>query len=296
MTQPVLIIANPVSGGGRGAAKAEQLAQAFEALGASAETRLTTLERNGRAIARELEPGAYEAIVAVGGDGSLHDVLAGLRDLATPVGLLPAGTANVWASESGIPSRPDEVASMVLGGRTVSAALADASGEPFFLFVGAGIDARIVRRVEEVRRRRDHRGGMTQWFWPAFREFVPRPLADLTVTVDGETLTGLAQVLITRVRSYAGMMSMPDGIDISDGALHVLAFERRWKPILLGTGVRAALLGLRAGRGLVHRVTQGPVRLESAAGEEPYHCDGDHHGQLPVEVTLTGREARLLVP
>ena len=137
---------------------------------------------------------------------------------------------------------------------------------------------------------------MTQWLWPAWREFVPRPLANLTLTVDGETHSGLAQVLVTRVRSYAGMMRMPPGIDIADNALHVLAFSRRSKPGLIVTGARAALRRLRPGRDLTHLVTQGPIRIESGDGTEPFHRDGDHGGELPIDVSLTERKVRLLVP
>jgi len=209
---------------------------------------------------------------------------------------LPAGTANVWATEARIPRDPRGVARLVAGGRTVRAVLGDVNGEPFFLFVGAGIDARIVRRVEMGRARRNHRGGMAQWVWPACREFVGRPLADLTVTVNGETHEGLAQVLVTRVRSYAGMMKLPGGIDIADGALHVILFPRRSKARLVATGLRATLGRLRPGRDITQLTTEGPIRIASATGGEPFHRDGDHGGELPVEVKLSGREVQLLVP
>ena len=184
----------------------------------------------------------------------------------------------------------------MLGGRTIEAARGHVNGERFFLFVGAGIDARIVRRVEADRKRRDHLGGMAQWLLPTWREFARRPLADLAVTVEGQRLEGLAQVLVTRTRSYAGLMRMPQGIDMEDGALHVLAFPRKAKPLLLATALRAMTGRMRQGKELTHLVTRGPIRIESAGGEEPFHCDGDHGGELPVDVALVGDSVRLLVP
>ena len=296
MTRPVLIIANPVSGGGKGEELANQLALELERRGTPTTTQLTSLERSGRAIGRDVEPGEFSAIVVVGGDGSMHDVLAELGDPAAPVGLLPAGTANVLAAEVGISRRPANVADVVLAGRTIEAARPTVNGEPFFLFVGAGIDARIVRRVEGRRKRKGHLGGMSQWVVPAWAEFGQRPLADLSVSVDGRLLEGLAQVLVTRVRSYAGMMRMPAGIDIQDGALHVLSFPRKAKPRYLATAGRAVLGRMKPGAEVSHIVTRGPVRIESHAGEEPFHCDGSDAGTLPAEITLVGDTVRLLVP
>ena len=62
-------------------------------------------------------------------------------------------------------------------------------------------------------------------------------------------------------------MRMPAGIDVRDGALHVLAFPQRAKARLLATGLRALGGRMRPGRDLTHIVTRGPVRIESAGGE-----------------------------
>jgi diacylglycerol kinase family enzyme len=296
MTRPVLIIANPVSGGGRGGRLAHRLARALAEHGLQAEIRPTTVDCTGRTLAARTDTSEFRTIAVVGGDGSLRDVVSGLRDLAMPVALLPAGTANVWAHEARIPRSPERVAGLVNASHTIPVELGEANGKVFLLFVGAGIDARIVRRVEERRRRLGHKGGMAQWIAPGWAEFICRPLADLAVTVEGQRLEGLAQILVTRIRSYAGMMSMPAGIDIADGKLHVLAFGRRRKPLLAIPAWRAVRGRLRAGRDVTHVVTDGPIRIESTAQAEPYHVDGDHAGDLPVDIALSGRRVLLVVP
>ncbi|MGI9385769.1 MAG: diacylglycerol/lipid kinase family protein, partial [Methyloligellaceae bacterium] len=51
-------------------------------------------------LAREaMQSGAFDAIVAAGGDGTIHDVAAGLVGDATPLGVIPTGTGNVFARE-----------------------------------------------------------------------------------------------------------------------------------------------------------------------------------------------------
>src|ERR1035438_4740268 len=59
--------------------------------------------------ARAAEAG-YDFVVAYGGDGTLNHVVNGVLAFAgkrsAAVGLIPGGTANVWAAEAGIPSDP----------------------------------------------------------------------------------------------------------------------------------------------------------------------------------------------
>lgn len=296
MPRKVFIIANPVAGGGRGRGLAERLERALRAEGLAVETRLTTREHNGQALAQEIAPGECDTLAVVGGDGSVHDVLGGLRDLSTPIALLPAGTANVWARQARLPWRPEGTARLIRAGRTVRARLFTGNGERFFLFAGAGIDARIVDRVEGKRARRGHQGGMLRWFVPGYREFFGRPLAELSVTAEGQRLDGLAEVLVTRVRGYAAFLRLAPGIDIADDLLHVIAIPRQSKVALLALAAEMVVDSLRAGRhGITVLATDGPVRIE-ARGSEPFHLDGNPGGQLPLEIEPTALHALLVIP
>ena len=294
MPRSILIVANPISGAGRGAMLAHRLELALAERGLEAVTRLTTRERSGMALAAEVEPGEFDTIAVVGGDGSVADVIGGLADPATAVAVVPAGTANVWAREAGIPRAPEGVAALIDRGRTVRAELGLANGAPFFLFVGSGLDARLVERVEAIRKRGNFRGGMRRWAVPGLREFFGRPLARLSVEVEGRRIDDLSQVLVTRVRSYAGALKLPAGIDIADGRLHVVAISTRSKARLAWLGLRALLGAMPVGDGVACIETRGPVRISGAA-TEPWHRDGDHAGHGAVEVRLAGRAVRLVV-
>lgn len=299
MSSTVLVIANPVSGGGRGVQLAQRLEAALRARGCNVSILRTTKERTGRHLVREalarLGETAIRAIVAVGGDGSVNDVLAGLDGRAVPVTVLRAGTANVWAREARLPAEPERLADVVLAGRTVDVALGRANREMFFLFVGVGLDARVVHDVEQRRRAAGGHGGMAQWVLPGLRAYLSRPEASLVVRVGERVFEDIGQVLITRIRAYAGFLSMPSGITITDDHLHVLAFPRAGKLAYLARGLRAALGRLRDGHDLVHVTTTEEVLVDSP-NPEPWHRDGDDAGRTPVRVGLDPRRARLLVP
>ncbi|MGA7374338.1 MAG: acylglycerol kinase family protein, partial [Methyloceanibacter sp.] len=52
-----------------------------------------------------------------GGDGTVHDVAAGLLGTPVPLGIIPTGTANVFAREVGLPRSPERVAATLMNGR-----------------------------------------------------------------------------------------------------------------------------------------------------------------------------------
>ncbi|MEM7202302.1 MAG: diacylglycerol kinase family protein [Planctomycetota bacterium] len=295
----VLVIANPVSGGGRGGRRAAALVAALAARGVEVEQRTTTPERNGRRVAqdlRERDGDGFDALAVVGGDGSVHDVINGLGDLELPLAVLPSGTANVWAQDVGLPRAPAPAADAILGGHVVDHPLASCGERRFFLFAGIGLDARIVHRVEAVRARSGGRGGKLQWLVPGVREFFGEPLADLSVVVPGQPpLEHLAQVLVTLIPNYAGPVHFPS-IGPAARLLQVLCFPARSKWTWLRIMLAGTLGRLRPGRDYTQIETAGPVQIHSAGAPEPFHLDGGHVGTTPLDVGLTGRAIRLLVP
>ncbi len=291
----VTIIANPVSGGGRGAARARALADALTAIGLQPELVETTPDRDGTAAAKALPPDAERrAVAVVGGDGSVADVLNGLAPDSPPVAVLPSGTANVWAQAAALPRDAGGCAAAIAASHTIETRLARCGERLFFLFAGAGVDARIVERVEVRRARRGGKGGMRQWLWPTLCELWGRPQADLAATVDGRRIEGLGQVLVTRVGHYANGIRLPAGIDPRDDCLHIVAIPRCGPLRYLSLGAAGRTGRLRPSRHLIHLRTDGPVTIDSPV-PEPAHLDGDGGFHTPLHIALTDRRVRLVV-
>ncbi|MEX2032416.1 MAG: diacylglycerol kinase family protein, partial [Dehalococcoidia bacterium] len=96
-----------------------------------------------------------EAVLACGGDGTLNGVINGLRRPGCPdlvAGLVPAGTANVWAREAAIPFDPARALGLLETGREVRVDLGVATvggvQRRFLLMCGVGLDAAVVEAVE----------------------------------------------------------------------------------------------------------------------------------------------------
>ena len=72
--------------------------------GASLECVHTSRHGEGmRAAADAALSARFDAVVAAGGDGTVHDVATGLLGTPVPLGIIPMGTANVFAREIGLP-------------------------------------------------------------------------------------------------------------------------------------------------------------------------------------------------
>src|SRR5262245_48405337 len=85
--------------------------------GASLECVETSRHGEGmRAAAQAAVSGQFDVIVAAGGDGTVHDVAAGVLGTPVPLGIVPTGTANVFAREIGLPRSPERVAATLMNG------------------------------------------------------------------------------------------------------------------------------------------------------------------------------------
>jgi len=286
-----IVVSNPISGRGQGAKAAAEIHEGLTRAGIASELHAT--KGRGDAYARLRSLGTeLDLVVSVGGDGTLREVFEGLVDPATPVGVLPYGTANVLAAELGMPRDVHHALEILLAGRTSAIDVSLVNGRLSFLATGVGVDALAVADVEARRR-----GPIAKWsYLQAFLNVLPRyRRPELRVEIDGEPLAGtFGFVLVGNLRHYAGFVKLDRGARFDDGRLEVYLFPQGSRLEL----VRCLL------RGVVSQLSGGVVRLERASrsvridADEPVPCqvDGDAAGTTPVELVLAPNQYRVVVP
>lgn len=114
-------------------------------------------------LARQAVERSMDAFFIAGGDGSINSAVAGLVNSETPLGVLPAGTANVWSRELGLPGLTwtrlmalEESARHLANASNCIVDVGICNGHPFLLWAGVGLDAFIVHRIEPRSRWEKH--------------------------------------------------------------------------------------------------------------------------------------------
>ncbi|HEU4565550.1 MAG TPA: YegS/Rv2252/BmrU family lipid kinase [Gemmatimonadaceae bacterium] len=111
------------------------------ARGHTVEPRVTWESGDGTRFAREAVARGADVVVAVGGDGTVNEVLNGLDGSDTPLGIIPFGTANDFARQTGIPDDPDHAMDVILQRKPVRIDTAELNGRRFLNVSTGGVAA-----------------------------------------------------------------------------------------------------------------------------------------------------------
>lgn len=287
----VRIIANPIAGGGKG----RRLAESLHAL---LRDRIEDIELflTGKAGDNEIEaarPGA-DCVVAVGGDGSVNEVVNGLKDTPASLAILPAGTANVIARELNIPPDPIVLADLIANGQSRVMDAGIHNERRFLLGAGAGLDAAIVKRVSE---RRGRRSGLSKWVVPSISTCLSYTFPHIRVEIDGETISDNAQYVVIGICRYsAGVFPATPHAKIEDGLLDVCIFHDL-NPLKLATIACTAPFGKHIHRrDVIHQTGKHIRLLPNQENPIPLQIDGDPAGALPAEFTIEPEAIRVIAP
>ena len=82
-----------------------------------------------------------DVVIAMGGDGTLNEVVNGLDGFDTPLGIIPLGTANDFATQAGIPTDADHAMDVILHGKPMCIDTASLNGRRFLNMSTGGVGA-----------------------------------------------------------------------------------------------------------------------------------------------------------
>ncbi len=226
-------------------------------------------------LAREALRQGFDAIIAAGGDGTINEVVNGLGTSQVPVGVLPLGTANVFARELRIPLRI-AAAWDVIEQRHVAAfdlGVADAGGQRryFVQLAGIGFDAATIQETSWELKKKI---GPLSYVVAGLRVLRRRP--------------ALPAIFIGNGRYYGGPFTLFPQASPSDGRLDVCVMER---PSLF------AALAVVLGRHTARRdVKYFQCETYVHDGAQPFELDGEFAGTTPVKFSVVPGALRVIIP
>lgn len=290
----MLVIFNPAAGTRR-RRRFERVAGALAEAGIRFTVADTAAPGHAETLARDAAAAGERIVVAAGGDGTIAEVVNGIAGTGTQLGVIPIGTANVFAHELGLPFRAAAIAEALKRGRyrKVVPGCCRFDGGRTWLFVqmlGVGLDAAVVAALDGALKRRIGRGAyVIETLCQAAAWTFPR----LALALDG-TAAGGVQVIATKGRFYGGRFLLAPEARSDAAGLSACVFERGgWWPALcagaaLPLGLLPHLPGLARCRVAVLEIA-GPAGL-------PVQADGDLIGATPVTVSDAPSRIAVVVP
>jgi YegS/Rv2252/BmrU family lipid kinase len=169
-------------------------------------------------VRQALRAGA-QLIIAWGGDGLVQRCLDTVAGSDIPVGIIPAGTANLLAHNLGIPENLRDALHIALARHHRTLDLGRINGEHFAVMAGVGFDAELMRDVDGPMK---NRLGRLAYFWSGLRH-VHRSASAVKITIDGrQWFDGRAScVLLGNVGRITGGVPAFDDARPDDGWLDV---------------------------------------------------------------------------
>ena len=245
----------------------------------------------------------YEATFAVGGDGTVGQVASGLLGSETALGVLPAGTSNVWAQELGLPSfnwaypgRLQENARTLANAPVKCVDMGQCNEFSFMMWAGMGLDAMAIHSIEpRVRLEKffavPEYAASTIWNASQWSGIRLRLWAD-EKEVEGHYLLAVAN----NIRRYMGGHSIlsPNAF-LDDGLLDLWLFQGD----SLADAFRIAYELWRGHHVNSDEAQRIPFKVLRVEADSPFfvHMDAEPKGSTQeANITVHKQALRLLVP
>jgi len=292
-----VLIYNPAAGRGLHV-RPKSLSRAVAALKTIArEVVLTPTDPNRRAdaLARDAIASGFDLIVTAGGDGTVNEALQALASSNATLLVLPAGTANVLARETGLPLSPIATAESAARFQAFDIPLGvvefSTSQRYFLLMCGAGFDAAAVHGLNTAHKRSL---GMGAYFLSALRQFTQR-LGRLRTTVGDQTLDSTL-VVASKSRLYGGQLVLAPEAHLGAGEFEIVCFS---SGSLMGYLAYVAAVLTRTLRWVpgVRRLRSKALEVNNVEGSRVYvQTDGELVGEAPAKVRMGPETVRMLLP
>jgi diacylglycerol kinase (ATP) len=159
-------------------------------------------------IKAEIDKAKADRVIAVGGDGTLKLVAECLLQSETPIGIIPAGSANGMAKELGIPMDLQEALELTVTGKPKRIHAVSVNNELCIHLADIGFNAFIVKKFDELPSR-----GMLTYAKAAWHAFWTHQKMDVELKIGGEIIKSqAAMVVIANATKYgSGLQINPDG-------------------------------------------------------------------------------------
>lgn len=288
-----LFIVNESSGNGRGRRVWRQIQQILEQRTIPYRIESTRYSGHATEIARSISAcPEIKAVVAVGGDGTVHEVGNGLVGTDKPLGYIQSGSGNDFAKAQRIPADPLQALARVLKHEVRRIDTAKLNDRFLIGFSGIGFDGMVAKTVNLSSAKRWF--GKLAYLYAAFYTWTKYRPVQATITVDGEVrdYSDLWMVAVTNIPNYGGGMLICPEADDEDGSLDICCVSQ-----LSHSHFLKVLPSVFSGKHVQHpavTLTRGHTITIESTLPLIVHADGEVIGQTPLSIQIQPRSLGIL--
>ena len=301
----MLIIANPTAQSGAGELAATQAeAHIRKACGQGPDVVRTRHAGHGTQLAACMGA-VYDVVVALGGDGVIHEVVGGLmrlpKEVRPALGVIPVGSGNDYARTLKMSTKVDVAVAQILRYQTIEADLGCCNGEYFTQTISFGLDAAIALGTVERRKKTGGHGtmlylqeGIDQLFnhldtYSYTLEILDGPQEDVG-SYSGRDILIAVQNGVT----YGGGFAICPKASIQDGMLDICIAHGPVNPLFATTVFLSAKNGHHTGFKLIEQHRASRLRL-SFDSRPPCQIDGEPHIADSYEIAVEPAALKVIV-
>ncbi|MFE2775250.1 MULTISPECIES: diacylglycerol kinase family protein [Lactobacillales] len=296
----VMLIINPSSGKGAGKEIQSDLEKALYTSFDDVETKFTEGEGDAKNWAREASGEGYEAVVVVGGDGTVNEGISGIAETDSTIkfGFIPLGTANDLARALGISLKPQEAAKDLANFKTRKIDIAKINDQYFCNVAAIGS---IPTAVMETSSEEKSKFG----FFAYVRDSMRAVLKDdqytykLVLDDDEEIEISTKVLVIALTNSVGSFENMIAGATPDDGLLHIMTLKDENLLAEL-PGMLQELNGgyiSEANNMITYNVKKVAISvINEDADEVKVNIDGEVGPALPIDIEVLPSHVEVMVP
>ena len=278
------VILNPTAGKGSGELAFPAVQAQLQALNLDFEMVRTTARGHAIQLAKDAALAGWDVVVAVGGDGTMNEVLNGLVQAkqlgASPavLGQITVGRGNDFGFGAGIPHELEAACASLAQGRRkrIDVGFVQGGDFPDGRYFGNGVGIGFDAVVGFVAAKQKRLSGFLSYIVAALKTmflYFHAPLVQLELNGETRKMSALMISVMNGRRMGGGFMMAPTG-SMEDGAFTCCLVDQVSRPAILGL-IPKFTQGTQVGHPAVHMENTAHLVVTALQGTLPAHADGE---------------------
>ncbi|MDN5323596.1 MAG: hypothetical protein PWQ67_2050 [Clostridia bacterium] len=285
-------IINPQAGRGMTARLRPIIKKNIEKIGAEVIVNFTQNAGHAQILAKDAKEIRVDRVIAVGGDGTINEVINGLIDSDIPLGIIPTGTGNDLSRTLNLPQDPLEAIIVLARGKQLAINIAEVNGKYFANVASVGFDAAVANWVNKNKKIK----GKLVYYSAILYNIIRNKHYNLTINLDGNIIEKeCTLVAVANGKYYGAGQKIAPQANLYDNLFDVVIVSRVSRMDILKT-----LPGIREGKHILNPSVSiykaKNVTISSLNTNVPVQADGETLKNLPHTFRISEKTLKVFVP